>query len=184
MLPLKLVNMTIELPEYNVLIFMYDGRLTRATNVRRDGRAWVLCSAQTSGRLVSAGLPITLDQVRIRYKYRLITDGRLLNDGDMDIQMDNPKVQVQVTEFRPSVPEVEQQRRVDRVRIRSGREGGGTRVLLRGLGNLTSTLSILINSWLRENVDSSILPAVSQRVKQTLTRRLERSSLRFSDFDP
>lgn len=142
--PITLPNATIELPDYNLKIFLYEGKGTRAYKFRRAKSAWVFCSNET----ISLGLTIEVEELRVAYKYRVISGTRLLFDGDLEARL-SPKVQAQ---FSQAVQEEDSeepvQQRVDRVRVfRLGR----VHVVIRGLGNLTQSLSMLINSYLNDN---------------------------------
>lgn len=142
--PITLPNTTIELPDYNLKIFLYEGKGTRAYKFRRTKGAWVFCSNET----ISLGLTIEVEELRVAYKYRVISGNRLLFDGDLEAKL-SPKVQAQ---FSQAVQEEDSeepvQQRVDRVRVfRLGR----VHVVIRGLGNLTQSLSMIINSYLNDN---------------------------------
>lgn len=142
--PVTLPNTTIELPDYNLKIFLYEGKGTRAYKFRRAKSAWVFCSNET----ISLGLTIEVEELRVAYKYRVISGTRLLFDGDLEAKL-SPKVQAQ---FSQAVQEEDSeepvQQRVDRIRVfRLGK----VHVVIRGLGNLTQSLSMLINSYLNDN---------------------------------
>lgn len=142
--PITLPNATIELPDYNLKIFLYDGKGTRAYKFRRTKAAWVFCSNET----ISLGITIEVEELRVAYKYRVISGNRLLFDGDLEARL-SPKVQAQ---FSQAVQEEDSeepvQQRIDRVRVfRLGR----VQVIIRGLGNLTQSLSMIINSYLNDN---------------------------------
>lgn len=142
--PITLPNATIELPDYNLKIFLYEGKGTRAYKFKRAKSAWVFCSNET----ISLGLTIEVEELRVAYKYRVISGTRLVFDGDLEAKL-SPKVQAQ---FSQAVQEEDSeepvQQRVDRLRVfRLGR----VHVLIRGLGNLTQSLSMLINSYLNDN---------------------------------
>lgn len=101
-----------------------------------------------SNETISLGLTIEVEELRVAYKYRVISGTRLLFDGDLEARL-SPKVQAQ---FSQAVQEEDSeepvQQRVDRVRVfRLGR----VHVVIRGLGNLTQSLSMLINSYLNDN---------------------------------
>lgn len=142
--PITLPNATIELPDYNLKIFLYEGKGTRAYKFRRTKSAWVFCSNET----ISLGITIEVEELRVAYKYRVISGSRLLFDGDLEARL-SPKAQAQ---FSQAVQEEDSeepvQQRIDRVRLfRLGR----VHVVIRGLGNLTQSLSMLINSYLNDN---------------------------------
>lgn len=142
--PITLPNATIELPDYNLKIFLYEGKGTRAYKFRRAKSAWVFCSNET----ISLGLTIEVDELRVAYKYRVISGTRLLFDGDLEAKL-SPKVQAQFSQAQQEEDSEEPvQQRVDRVKVfRLGR----VHVLIRGLGNLTQSLSMIINSYLNDN---------------------------------
>lgn len=142
--PVTLPNATIELPDYNLKIFLYDGKGTRAYKFKRAKPAWVFCNNET----ISLGLTIEVEELRVAYKYRVISGTRLVFDGDLEAKL-SPKIQAQ---FSQAVQEEDSedpvQQRIDRIRIFSL---GRVTVVIRGLGNLTQSLSMLINSYLNDN---------------------------------
>lgn len=142
--PITTPNATIELPDYNLKIFLYDGKGTRAYKFRRAKSAWVFCSNET----ISLGLTIEVEELRVAYKYRVISGSRLLFDGDLEAKL-SPKVQAQFSQkVQEEDSEEPVQQRVDRVRVfRLGK----VHVIIRGLGNLTQSLSMIINSYLNDN---------------------------------
>lgn len=143
--PITLPNATIELVDYNLQIFLYEGKGTRAYKFKRTKPAWVFCSNET----ISLGLTIEIEELRVAYKYRVISGGdRLIFDGDLEARL-SPKVQAQFSQaIQPEDSEEPVMQRVDRIRVfRLGR----VHVVIRGLGNLTQSLSMLINSYLNDN---------------------------------
>lgn len=142
--PVTTPNATIELPDYNLKIFLYDGKATRAYKFRRAKPAWVFCNNDT----VSLGITIEVEELRVAYKYRVISGNRLLFDGDFEAKV-SPRVQAQFSQKKQDEDSEDPvQQRVDRVRVfRLGR----VHVVIRGLGNLTHSLSMMINSYLNDN---------------------------------
>src|SRR5438132_253555 len=67
-------NLTIDLPEYNVLIFAHSGGASNLYTASRKKPAWVYCKNDT----VSLGLTLGFEELRIMYKYRFIQDWKLL----------------------------------------------------------------------------------------------------------
>jgi len=156
-----LPNATIELEEYNLQIFLHSGGATRAYTFERKKPAWVLCQNETT----TLGLTVGVEEVRVHYKYRVIQDWRLLFDGDLEAQIRRPKAQVQITQLNP--PENEEdtesdedqpqvQQRIDRLKVW---KPGQIVVLIRGLGNLSSALSMIINQMLTDT--STLDPIIS-----------------------
>lgn len=163
--PITLPNATVELPDYNLKIFLYEGKGTRAYKFRRAKPAWVFCSNET----ISLGLTIEVEELRVAYKYRVISGTRLLFDGDLEARL-SPKVQAQ---FSQAVQEEDSeepvQQRIDRIRVfRLGR----VHVVIRGLGNLTQSLSMIINSYLNDNQEE--LQPTFRMVEGDATRMLNR----------
>lgn len=142
--PITLPNVTVELPDYNMKIFLYEGKGTRAYKFKRAKSAWVFCSNET----ISLGLTIEVEELHVAYKYRVISGTRLIFDGDLEAKL-SPRVQAQFSQaVQAEDSEEPVQQRVDRLRIfRLGK----VHVLIRGLGNLTSSISMLINSYLNDN---------------------------------
>jgi len=142
--PISLPNATIELPDYNLKIFLYEGKGTRAYKFRRAKSAWVFCSNET----ISLGVTVEVEDLRVAYKYRVISGTRLIFDGDLEARL-SPRAQAQLSQaVQEEDSEEPVQQRIDRVRLfRLGR----VFVLIRGLGNLTQSLSMIINGYLNDN---------------------------------
>ena len=166
-LPLMLENVTIDLPEYNLMVFLYNGMISQINGIKRKGKAWVYCQNETSASVMSIGLPVKTEDIRITYKYRLIKDWKLVYDGDAEIQVIHAKTQIQITQYQPNTFEEFPQQRLEAIRIWSI---GMVRVMLRGLGNLTSALSMILTSWLNNNLDY-IFPMIKDRVESVLLIR-------------
>lgn len=111
----------------------------------------MLCQNETT----TLGLTVGIEELRVHYKYRVIQDWRLLFDGDLEAQIRRPKAQVQITQLNPpeneddtgdeEAPQVQQ--RIDRLKVW---KPGQIVVLIRGLGNLSSALSMIINQMLSD----------------------------------
>lgn len=159
--PIGLPNATVELPEYNLKLFLYKGGASRAYSLTRKKSAWVFCTNES----ISLGLTVGFNDLRVKYKYRAIFDWNLLFDGELEANLQGTKAQVQFTQTTPDDDsEEEVQQRVDRVRIwRLGR----IRVILKGLGNLTQAVSMLLTRALNSN---------QEQLDPTL-RRLENEAL-------
>lgn len=143
--PFSLPNATIYLPEYNLKVFLYEGGATRAYTLNRKKSAWVHCSNES----VSLGLTVSFENLRVKYKYRVIQDWKLMWDGDLEADLAETKLQVQFTQTTPK-PEDEGekvQQRVDRLRIwRLGK----VRIIIRGLGNLTQGVALWLSQFLND----------------------------------
>lgn len=136
-------------------IFLHSGKATRAYTFERKKPAWVLCMNET----ISLGLTVGIEDARINYKYRVIQDWRLLFDGDLEAQVRRAKAQVQITQLSPPENEDEDaelaedeeeqqvQQRIDKLKVW---KPGQIVVLIRGLGNFSSALSMIINQMLSD----------------------------------
>jgi len=141
-------NITIELPEYNLIIFAHSGGATHAYTISRKKPAWVMCQNGS----ISLGLTLGFDELRVMYKFRVIQDWKLLFDGELEAQISHPKVQIQFTQTTPDEDSEEAvQQRVDGLRIWSV---GHIRVMLKGLGNLTQAVSLFLTGFLNRNIDN------------------------------
>ena len=108
---------------------------------------------------ISLGLTVGIEDARINYKYRVIQDWRLLFDGDLEAQVRRAKAQVQITQLSPPENEDEDaelaedeeeqqvQQRIDKLKVW---KPGQIVVLIRGLGNFSSALSMIINQMLSD----------------------------------
>ena len=144
-------NVTIDLPEYNLIVFLHSGGASHAYTISRKKPAWVMCQNGTGGA-ISLGLTVGFEELRIMYKFRVIQDYKLLFDGELEAQINHPKAQVQFTQTTPDEDSEEAvQQRVDALRIWSI---GHIRIMLKGLGNLTQGLSMFLTGFLNRNVDS------------------------------
>lgn len=155
--PISLPNATVELPEYNIKLFLYKGGARRAYKLVRKKSAWVYCSNES----ISLGLTVGFNELMVGYKYRAIFDWSLLFDGELEARVEDTKVQIQLTQTTPDDDsEEEVQQRVDRIRIwRLGR----IKVILKGLGNLTQAISMILTKALNNNQDQ--LDATLRRVE-------------------
>lgn len=141
-------NVTMELPEYNVIIFLHSGGASHAYTISRKKPAWVMCQNGS----ISLGLTVGFEELRVMYKFRVIQDWKLLFDGELEAQINHPKAQVQFTQTTPDEDSEEAvQQRVDALRIWSL---GEIRVMLKGLGNLTQAVSMFLTGFLNRNIDS------------------------------
>ena len=97
-----------------------------------------------------SGLTVGFDDLRIKYKYRAIKDWSLLWDGELEAKLENTKLQVQFTQTTPEEDsEVAVMQRVDRIRIW---RVGNMRVMIKGLGNLTQGVSMLLTNMINQNL--------------------------------
>jgi len=168
-------NVTIELPEYNLIIFLHSGGATHAYTLQRKKPAWVLCQNGS----ISLGLTVQLEEVRIFYKYRVIQDWKLLFDGELEAQVANPVAQVQFTQTTPDEDSEEAvQQRVDGLRIWSF---GKIRIMLKGLGNLTQAVSMFLTGFVNRNIDN-FMPQIRDAEGQAIifvNRALQNLSIPF-----
>ena len=150
-----------ELEDYNLQIFLHSGGATRAYTFERKKPAWVLCQNETT----TLGLTVGIEDVRVHYKYRVIQDWRLLFDGDLEAQLRRAKAQLQITQLNPPENEDELgddedqpqvQQRLDKLKVW---KPGQIVVLIRGLGNLSSALSMIVNQMLSDT--STLDPIIS-----------------------
>lgn len=144
-------NMTIDLPEYNLIIFLYQGGATNVNRLERKKPAWIQCSNDST----SLGMTIKFQEIRITYKMRVIKDWELLFDGAVHVQLVRPKVQVQFTQNMPPVGSEEiVQQRIDALRIWSVDK---VRIMIKGLGNITSALSMFLTRYINMNLHTLLM---------------------------
>ena len=130
-------------------VFLHSGGASRIYTFERRKPAWVLCMNDT----ISLGLTIGLEEARVMYKFRVIQDWKLLFDGELEAQIKRPKVQVQISQNAPpesedeDAEEVPVQQRIDRLKVW---RPGKILVVIRGLGNLSSAISMIINQMLAD----------------------------------
>ena len=154
-------NVTVDLPEYNLIIFLHSGGASHAYTITRKQPAWVLCQNGS----ISLGLTVGFEELRVMYKFRVIQDWKLLFDGELEAQILHPKAQVQFTQTTPDEDSEEAvQQRVDALRIWSI---GQIRIMLKGLGNLTQGLSMFLTGFLNRNIDT-IMPQLRDVESQVI----------------
>ena len=144
-------NITIDLPEYNLIVFLHRGGATNVNKIERKKPAWIHCSNEST----SLGMTIKFQEIRLTYQMRVIKDWKLLFDGAVHVQLVRPKVQVQFTQSMP--PEGSDQvvqQRVDAIRIWSLDK---VRIMLKGLGNLTSAVSMFLTGFVNRNLHSLLM---------------------------
>ena len=167
-LPMQLENITIDLPEYNLLVFLHSGMITRMEGIKRKGKAWVYCVNGTMSQTMSIGMPTKIQDMRITYRYRVIKDWHLVYDGSADVQVLKAKAQIQISQYMPTTFEESVQQRVEQMRIWSV---GMVKVLLHGLGNLTSAVSMIVTAWLNNNLDY-LFPMIKCQVENVAHERM------------
>lgn len=168
-------NATIELPEFGLIVFLHSGGATHAYTISRKKPAWVMCMNES----ISLGLTVGFEELRVMYKFRIIQDWKLLFDGELEAQINNPKVQVQFTQTTPDEDSEEQvQQRIDALRVWSL---GNIRIMLKGLGNLTQAMSMFMTGFLNRNIDQ-LMPQIRDGEKMAIemaNRLLENISIPF-----
>lgn len=144
-------NITIDLPEYNLVVFLHRGGATNVNRLERKKPAWISCSNDST----SLGMTIKFQEIRLTYQMRVIKDCKLLFDGAVHVQFVRPKVQVQFTQNMPpdGTEEIVQQR-IDALRIWSVDK---VRIMIKGLGNLTSALSMFLTGYVNRNLHTILM---------------------------
>lgn len=157
----QIPNVTVEVPEFNVLIFLHSGGASHAYTISRKKPAWVLCTNES----ISLGLTVGFEELRVMFKFRIIQDWKLLFDGEMEAQINKPKVQIQFTQTTPDEDSEEAvQQRIDALRIWSL---GQIKIMLKGLGNLTQAMSMFLTGFLNRNIDD-IMPTLRDLEKEAI----------------
>lgn len=157
----QIPNVTLEVPDVNILIFLHSGGVSHAYTIQRKKPAWVLCTNQS----ISLGLTVGFEELRIMYKFRVIQDWKLLFDGELEAQINKPKVQIQFTQTTPDEDSEEAvQQRIDALRVWSL---GQIRIMLKGLGNLTQAMSIFLTGFLNRNIDD-LMPTLRNIENQAI----------------
>ncbi|GFY62274.1 uncharacterized protein TNIN_145181 [Trichonephila inaurata madagascariensis] len=113
------------------------------------------------------GLVVRLENLRVNMKYRVLQDYRLLLfNGEGDVHIREVIVLVQLTQF--TTPEGETRQRLDRLKIW---KLGRVTVRLRGLGNLTSALSMLLTHQINED-PKAVIPVAEAQVTHVIRQQL------------
>ncbi|XP_065301594.1 uncharacterized protein [Dermacentor albipictus] len=149
--PIQGPNFTIYIEEH-LQVFLYDVQARNVYTLSRRKPAYVICRNGD----VTVGLVILLDNIMATAKYRVLTDHRhLLYNGDADIKLSGTVVWIQISQLANG------NNRLDVVRIwRMGK----AQVLLKGLGNLTSAISMLLTSILNHDPWNVIPVAEAQAI--------------------
>ncbi|XP_035211654.1 uncharacterized protein LOC118185845 isoform X2 [Stegodyphus dumicola] len=160
--PIPFPNTTVKIDDM-LTVFLYNGGVRGASNLSRRKNAYVKCT-NTSTTL---GLVVRLENLRVNVKYRVLQDYRLLLfNGDGDIRIREVIVLVQLTQF--TTPSGETRQRLDRLKIW---KLGHVTVRLRGLGNLTSALAMLLTYQINED-PKAVIPVAEAQVTHVIRQQL------------
>ncbi|XP_029824110.3 uncharacterized protein LOC8028061 [Ixodes scapularis] len=149
--PIQGPNFTIYIEEH-LQVFLYDVQARNVYTLSRRKPAYVICHHGD----VTVGLVINIDNILATAKYRVITDHtHLLFNGDADIKLSGTVVWIQISQLANG------NNRLDVVRIwRMGK----AQVLLKGLGNYTAALSMLLTTILNHDPWNVIPVAEAQAI--------------------
>ena len=163
-IPRPLPNATVDLPEYNILIFLYDGAVIRVSEAILKKRAKVMCGKDAETVIVT----VQNDDIRMFYKYRMIKDWKLLFDGDMEIQILRARTKIQYSQ-RPLLGDDDDFKRVEQQRVEYIKILciGAIRIRISGLGNLTQALSMWLTGYVNRNIDT-IMYQYGSRIEAAL----------------
>ncbi|XP_067137153.1 uncharacterized protein [Centruroides vittatus] len=160
--PFRFPNTSVKVEDFQILIFLYNGGVRGISTVERRKSAYVMCKNES----ITLGIVLGFEQLKVQARYRVMKDYRtLLFNGDADIRVTGTEALVQITQMMNGVA----RQNLDKLKIR---RLGEIRVLLRGLGNLTSALSMLLTQQLNEDPQSIINVAeaqVASMIRQQLT---------------
>ncbi|GFT36801.1 uncharacterized protein NPIL_471671 [Nephila pilipes] len=160
--PLPFPNTTVKIDDM-LTIFLYNGGIRGASNISRRKNAYVKCTNSST----TLGLVVRLENLRVNLKYRVLQDYRLLLfNGEGDVHIREVIVLVQLTQF--TTPEGETRQRLDRLKIW---KLGRVTVRLRGLGNLTSALSMLLTHQINED-PKAVIPVAEAQVTHVIRQQL------------
>ncbi|GIX85535.1 uncharacterized protein CDAR_52141 [Caerostris darwini] len=160
--PLPFPNTTVKIDDM-LTIFLYNGGVRGASNIARRKNAYVKCTNSST----TLGLVVRLENLRVNLKYRVLQDYRLLLfNGDGDVRIREVIVLVQLTQF--TTPTGETRQRLDRLKIW---KLGHVTVRLRGLGNLTSALSMLLTHQINED-PKAVIPVAEAQVTHVIRQQL------------
>ncbi|XP_064479198.1 uncharacterized protein LOC135392414 [Ornithodoros turicata] len=149
--PIPGPNFTVYVEEH-IQVFMYDVQVRNVHTLSRRKPAYVVCENGD----VTVGLVVRIETILAMAKYRVISDRtHLLFNGDTDIKLTDTVVWIQITQLANG------NNRLDVFKIwRMGR----ARVLMKGLGNLTSAMSMLLTNILNHDPWNVIPVAEAQAV--------------------
>ncbi|KAK8769451.1 hypothetical protein V5799_014083 [Amblyomma americanum] len=149
--PIQGPNFTIYIEEH-LQVFLYDVQARNVYTLSRRKPAYVICKNGD----VTVGLVIRLETIMATAKYRVLTDHRhLLYNGDADIKLSGSVIWIQISQLANG------NNRLDVVRVWNM---GRAQVLLKGLGNLTSAISMLLTSILNHDPWNVIPVAEAQAI--------------------
>ncbi|KAF8792940.1 hypothetical protein HNY73_004478 [Argiope bruennichi] len=160
--PIPFPNTTVKIDDM-LTIFLYNGGIRGASNISRRKNAYVKCTNSST----TLGLVVRLENLRVNLKYRVLQDYRLLLfNGDGDIRIREVIVLVQLTQL--TGPDGDIRQRLDRLKIW---KLGHVTVRLRGLGNLTSALSMLLTHQINED-PKAVIPVAEAQVTHVIRQQL------------
>ncbi|XP_076322008.1 uncharacterized protein LOC143231351 [Tachypleus tridentatus] len=167
--PFPLPNTTVWVEDTHTLVFLYNTTFRGITTISRRREPYVICRNTTDNTTITTlGFISHFDMLRGRGLYRVLQGYRtLLFNGDAEIKVSNSKIFVQLTQIEMANGDTTIS--VDRLRIwRLGK----FRVLLRGLGNLTSALSMLITQQINQD-PRSLIPLLEDQVKSMVDTMIQ-----------
>ncbi|XP_015921498.1 uncharacterized protein [Parasteatoda tepidariorum] len=160
--PIAFPNTTVKVDDM-LTVFIYNGGIRGVSNLSRRKNAYVKCTNSTT----TLGLVVRLENLRVNLKYRVLQDYRLLLfNGDGETRIREVIVLVQLTQITSPTGEITQ--RLDRLKIW---KLGHVTVRLKGLGNLTSALSMLITHQVNED-PKAVIPIAEAQITHVIRQQL------------
>ncbi|XP_076330967.1 uncharacterized protein LOC143236548 [Tachypleus tridentatus] len=162
--PFTLSNTTVWVEDTHTLVFLYNTSFRGITTISRRREPYVICRNTTDNTSVTAlGFIAHFDMLRGRGYYRVLQGYRtLLFNGDAEIKVTGTKIFLQLSQTEKANGDTTLM--VDRLRVwRLGK----IRILLRGLGNLTSALSMLLTQQINQDT-RSLIPLIEDQARSML----------------
>lgn len=157
----EMPDITKELKDYNTIIFLHSGSVSRAYTISLKKTDWVLCTKES----ISIKLNANFEQLIIMYKFKVFQNFNLVYDGDLIAKISHPKVQVEFTETCDEYSNVKHQ--INSLQVISF---GHVDIKMNGNGNLTLIVPVPIFGKIRVPLDDL------NEVSQLLTNSINENS--------
>lgn len=164
--PIGFPNMTAYI-DNNLIVFFYNGRARGASSLSSRKTPYVFCPNNT----ITLGMVVGFSELKIEASYRVMQDYQtLLFNGEAEIKVTDPVSFVQLTQV--TLPDTTEQT-LDRLKVWSI---GKIQVLLKGLGNLTRAVSMLLTQTINED-PSQFINLIEEQLTNMLRYQLANISV-------
>ncbi|XP_076323083.1 uncharacterized protein LOC143232000 isoform X2 [Tachypleus tridentatus] len=161
-------NFTIFLEDTGTQAFVYNIKIRGASSVSRKKPTYITCLNES----VTIQLAIGFERLKIFSSFRILQGYDLLIfNGEADIIIMDPLIFVQLTQFSGE----DSRQELDRLRIL---KPGKVRIILRGLGNLTSAVAMIITQQINQEI-RNFLPMIEEQLLSAISEQLKGVNIPF-----